>query len=488
MLLAIAAGLGMIAGIRLGEELQVDGLRKPAMVRSDYAIQEALRHIDAKYYGRYDEEKTTDDAIKSIVEGLDNYSYYFDQDRVISYREYVNSTFDGVGLETLTSGDSVFVSHVFPGSPAERSGIRPADVMMSLNSFNIFEMDNRILDSVLSAAGRNISDTLSLRLFRRSEQLEFDVLLRPEEIVVPTIDAFALEDPAALYIAISRFSKGTFRQFMDEIEHPKQEGKTITKLIIDLRHNPGGLIDEAVKILNQLIPEKDKLLLTTVNSQGRKTVINTNGRSFMNHAEIVVLIDAKSASASEIMAGVLQDYERAVILGDTSFGKGLIQQTFPLSNGGSLHLTTGEYILPSGRTLSSSPKNVAKEETYESLGSGKPLVSGKGVIPDILSEPTDCLVHRSPVDLRNQVLLSLFELNLLDGKNTQESLDEITDRVEENLLKIWTSPLSTECQKQWRENIRWQVWKVFRPDNQTLSSTWVDMEIKRAMQELGISD
>ena len=117
LLLAISAGIGMIAGVRLGQDLQVDGYSKPTKVKSDYSIQDALRHIDTKYYGDYDMNQTTDEAIRTIVEGLDQYSHYFDQERVRSYQEYVNSTFDGIGIETLYYRDTVFVSYVFPGSP-----------------------------------------------------------------------------------------------------------------------------------------------------------------------------------------------------------------------------------------------------------------------------------------------------------------------------------------------------------------------------------
>jgi carboxyl-terminal processing protease len=218
------------------------------------------------------------------------------------------------------------------------------------------------------------------------------------------------------YIKVNRFAENTYREFMEKLD-PMVEKQGMKDLVIDLRGNPGGYLQKAIDILNQCFKDKDKLLLFTEGKNSKKQEYKTNGQAFYTINNISVLIDEGSASASEIVAGALQDWDRAKIIGRRSFGKGLVQEQYPLSNGGALRLTIARYYTPSGRCiqkpykgntnydedietrfnkgeLSDETKNANQDSSQFQTASGRIVRGGGGISPDIFV-PIDAAVLNS---------------------------------------------------------------------------------------------
>jgi len=255
---------------------------------------------------------------------------------------------------------------------------------------------------MLRVSSRELGDEVEISVLDADYGLK-QVSVTVSEVEVPLINHYVVtaEDSASVSIVrIKRFYEDVYRDFMQALEDQKTMGYNATHLIIDLRDNPGGIVEETVKILNQLIPEKQKLLLSTNKKSGRAKEYLSNGRTFLDIERIVIICNEASASASEILAGVLQDYDRGVVIGLPSYGKGLIQQNYDLSNDGSINLSIGEYILPSGRHIHPSSMT---DSTYQSLVNTRSLSAGRGVPPDVLLE--DCVMRLALGDHAKQLTI-----------------------------------------------------------------------------------
>ncbi|HJW29165.1 MAG TPA: S41 family peptidase, partial [Saprospiraceae bacterium] len=289
----------------------------------------------------------------------------------------------GIGIEIAFIQDSLIVLYPKKDSPALRAGIQPGDYIIAIDGKNILgdslnHMD--ILNRIKGTKGTKVK--LTLKPMMADTQRIVEVIR--DEIKVPSVPAAYMIDSTVAYIKIDRFMNTTYREFMDawELLNTKHHAQ---HLILDLRDNPGGYLKEAVNMLSQFFPEEGKLLVYTEGKNQKRMDYKSTGKVFFPVDHLTVLINGNSASASEIVAGCIQDQDRGVIIGSRSYGKGLVQEQFDLSNGGILRMTVSRYYTPSGRLIQKAYDATSAIDTLKAYSTtmGRPEHAGGGIIPDI---------------------------------------------------------------------------------------------------------
>lgn len=458
-LFSVVAAFGMIAGMYLQESLQGDGyLIQKTNVKHFDPFDEALNHVESKYYGELNYEEVTSNLIKTLASKLDPYSHYFEKDEKEEYEDYLLGVYDGIGVELVEFDGSLFISKVLKGSSAERAGVKVSYEIIAYDTINIREK-GLSRSAFLKLARADVGDSLDLKFYDRNTDQHFSLKIEVAQIKSPIVHLHRTSDSTTVYIRIDRFHKSVFKELMSELEPLT----TVSYVILDLRNNPGGIMDEAVKILNQFIPEKGSLLLSSVNSKNSLKPYLANGRTFLHVNRIVVLINEHSASASEILAGSLQDHDKAVIIGTKSFGKGFIQQNFTLSNKGSMNLTIGEYILPSGRRLNAE----LVDSVFLSINSKRALRQDKGIIPDIVVE--------EPCKLNESYHAMLSKLMFFTENGPQSLLNWTAEDWEK--LKRERKELM-DCPEMVLD-LRWDLYNTLAGDN-ILSTQFMDDMVLKA--------
>lgn len=294
--------------------------------------------IDSYYIGEIDEQKLLDGAIKGYVEGLgDEYSEYMTKEEWEEYQTTALGNYVGIGIYMGTDKDgNTIVSSPIKDSPAEKAGLKTEDIIVEVDGENVLGVDSSLIASKIKGEA---GTTVHLKIARKSEYMEFDITR--EEIKIYHVET-ELKDGNIGYISLLTFDEGCAEELKTAIEELEKQGAK--KFILDLRYNGGGLVDEALEIANFFIP-KGKDLLITVDSNGEKVVTTAENDNITN-ADLVVLVNEYSASASEILVGALRDNGRAKIVGTKTFGKGVIQNVFTLLDGSVLKLTIAEYFTP----------------------------------------------------------------------------------------------------------------------------------------------
>lgn len=355
-------------------------------------VEEALRFLDNKYLYDTDVEALTDDALTQIFSRLDPYSVYIPPKNLVDVNNNMEGNYKGIGIETIILRDTLVVTRVLDESPAKKAGIQKLDHIIALNGKAFVGKD---LD--FPAFRRHFqtqTDTSVLTLLRPVSQEIIDLSLFSELVRTRSINHHVMLDDSTLYVRIDQFIARTYQEFMQVLE-ARQINGSIPRLIIDLRDNPGGYLGEVTKILSQFFDESKKTLVKTIVRNGRERKYETTGRTFYQVGKIVVLINGNSASGSEVLAGALQDWDRGLIIGRSSYGKGLVQEQYPLNNGGAVRLTVANYFLPSGRSIQSEFELDSSffhvdsiwengNDSYYSLINRRPLTGGNGIVPDVI--------------------------------------------------------------------------------------------------------
>ncbi len=342
-------------------------------------LDEILRYIDAKYVDTVNLEDLKNGAITHLLEQLDPHSVYLSPEELQHEDELMNGNFEGIGIEFLVVDDTIQVVTPLSGGPSEAAGILAGDKIIT------------IADSVVAGVKISNADIFSKLRGDKGTAVKIGVLrfgerkLRYFNIVrdvipVHSVDIAYMLDDKTGYVKINRFSSPTYQEFMESVRVLVEE-KGMQNLVLDLRGNPGGYLNEATELLSQFFPD-GKLLVYTKGRTEERQDYKSNGRARFDIRNIAVLIDEGSASASEIVAGAIQDHDRGWVIGRRSFGKGLVQVQYPLSNNGALRLTTSRYYTPSGRCIQRDYKNDSdySHETERRLQNGE-LADGSKIKP-----------------------------------------------------------------------------------------------------------
>jgi len=401
IVVAIGAVAGGLFG-RLPARTSAEGEVTTEKIVAEY--KEALSLIVEGYIEPVDREKIGDSSMQAMLWSLDPHSAFFTREEFRKLDEEQSSQFYGIGVSILRHRDGVYVQSVVPGTPAEKAGLRYGDRFVSVASKDAKEWTSaEVSRNVRGERGTSVN--LQIERVGLQAPLTFDIVRGG--VPLPSIRNYFMLPNAVGYVGLTGgFQQTTSEELSIAITDLKKKG--MKSLVLDLRGNPGGILEQAVAVVSKFIPGGQ----TVVSVKGSKTVASRELRATGGGVEdlpLVVMINGGSASASEIVAGAIQDYNRGLVVGSDSFGKGLVQRVFKLPYGSGLTLTTGRYYTPFGRSLQREysggsiydyythgddrPENADLDEKPKPVGvpvataSGRVLYGGRGLEPDIVATP-----------------------------------------------------------------------------------------------------
>jgi len=328
-------------------------------------------------------------GIDAMLKSLDPYTVYISEAQIEDFRFATTGEYGGIGASIKKRNNKTLISELYENSPAEKSGLIPGDEIKTIDEI---EISNKTLEEIGSLLKGPAESIINLKIIRKNQPLE--KLVKREKIQIPAVNFYKKINSNTGIIKLTSFTNTASLEFKKALSS-LQEDK-IKNLIIDLRANGGGLLNEAVKIVNFFIPKGQEVVSTKSRIKEMNRSYTTQALPIAQDLSLAVLVDEYSASASEIVAGSLQDLDKAIVIGNTSFGKGLVQQTKPVSFGGQIKLTVAKYYTPSGRciqkldysTVQGSSKKIEDSLVKKfKTKNGRTVYDSRGVEPDIKIEP-----------------------------------------------------------------------------------------------------
>lgn len=417
-------GIALAIGVYIGGNLNFNN--KSILFSSntkEAKIKKLINYINYDYVDDVDIDELLDDAITNMLVKLDPHSVYIPKEELQQVTENMQGKFVGIGVSFLIYQDSISVSTVIEGGPSERAGIKAGDRIIYAGNDTLFGKkllkiagvleseegtilaDRKVSAAILKSLKGASETTVNVSVYRRSsdEVIEFPIIRG--EVALKSVSAHYMINTTLGYIKVDRFARTTFDEFKEDLEELISKG--MKSLILDLRGNPGGFMDIANSIVDEFL-EDGKLIVFTKNKRGEVDKSYATQRGDFEEGDVYVLIDQNSASASEIVAGALQDNDKGTIVGRRSFGKGLVQQEMDLGDGSAVRLTISRYYTPTGRSI----QKPYSKETISSYGNdyaerihngelisrdsikvndslkfttpkGKIVYGGGGIIPDV---------------------------------------------------------------------------------------------------------
>lgn len=460
LLFSLVMILGMFFGYKLRDNM---GFNRKGFFASEKItpVQEIINLINARYVDSVGIDTLGTKAINEILSELDPHSIYIPAEDLKTVNEELDGNFEGIGVEFDIFNDTVNVLNVMSAGPSDKAGIQIGDRLIKINDSLIAGVNItsvRMKKMLRGEAGTKVTTTLL-----RGGQ-EKKIVIERGIIPLTTVDAAYIIQPSVGYIKLNKFSRKSYEEFMEALEKLQKQG--MKKLILDLRGNGGGILDDAVQIADEFLDD-NKLIVYTKGAHTDKIDYTAKRPGLFEEGKAVVLIDEFSASASEVLAGALQDWDRATIIGRRSFGKGLVQEPYSLSDGSQLRLTIARYYTPIGRNIQKPYNKGLKtysDEVYtryhngelvaadsNKISNGKPyktkggriVYGGGGIMPDIFV----------PLDTANlsKAVLLLYNKRTLYGFIYRYFVQNM------NSLKTYKSPPDFEKEFLVDE----KVWKGF---------------------------
>ncbi len=325
-------------------------------------INSALYYVLNDYVDSVPVGEINEDVIPAILKNLDPHSVYIPAEDFQKYNEPLTGNFSGIGVLFNMNEDTVAIIRPVPNGPSALVGIQAGDRIVEVEGTVVagVEMDS---DEIVSMLKGEKGTPVSLKIKRRGEPelIEFEVIR--DDIPIYSVDVHYMIEDNIGYVKISSFAQTTYKEFIKAVEALKAQG--MEKIIVDLRSNGGGIMDAAIKISDQFLEDGRLIVYTEGRSRPRKNDYATS-RGLLKEDEVVILIDEASASASEILAGAIQDNDRGLIVGRRSFGKGLVQEQMTFSDGSAIRLTVAKYYTPTGRSIQKPYEN-GREEYYNDI-------------------------------------------------------------------------------------------------------------------------
>ncbi|MGM9801254.1 MAG: S41 family peptidase [Candidatus Limisoma sp.] len=358
-----------------------------------------------KYYvDSVDENKIVESAIRSMLETLDPHSSYSDIEETKELTEPLDGNFSGVGIEFSIRRDTLVVMQTISGGPSEKVGLRAGDRIVAVNDTSVagVKLTNTEVRKRLRGPKGSI---VEVEVLRRGESEPLHFVIKRDDIPIHSIDAAYMVDEQTGYIRLSRFSRTSHDEFIDAVKRLKRQG--MKQLIFDLTGNGGGYLDVAGLLADEFLQREQLIVYTQGRQQPRREIAATGGGRLKN-LKVVVMVNELSASASEIVSGALQDWDRALIVGRRTFGKGLVQMPIPFPDGSMVRLTIARYYTPSGRCIQKPYKlgegdkyshdlanryqggelyhadsiRLDSTHVYKTLRLGRTVYGGGGIMPD----------------------------------------------------------------------------------------------------------
>jgi len=357
-------------------------------------MDQIYEHLELYFVDETKNGQLAKTGIDAMLKELDPYTVYYHESNIEDYRLMTTGQYGGIGALIRQIGDFSYISEPYEGKPAQKAGLKAGDKIVSIDGK---AMEKKSTEEVSDALKGPKGTSFELVVERAGEGKKNFQITR-DEIKLPDVPYFGMLRVNVGYIKLNSFTQTAASDVKSAIEKLQAQG--MKELVLDLRGNGGGLLIEAVKIVNFFVPKNQLVVTTKGRVQEENRTYKTLEEPFAPNMPLVVLIDGGSASASEIVAGSLQDLDRAIIMGETSFGKGLVQRTYDLKYGSKIKITIAKYYTPSGRCVQrleyydkengQKPKEVADSllKTFHTKN-GRPVIDGRGIEPDLEVELPD---------------------------------------------------------------------------------------------------
>ncbi len=322
----------------------LDHMSKDAQ-RRVVKVNGVMEYIENNYVDDVEKDMLLEKSLNDILKNLDPHSSYIRKEDMQRAREDIEGNYVGIGIRFHIYKDTLIVRSVIPGGPSDKAGLLPGDRIISVDGEDIGNIGIDT-EGVMKRLKGNELSKVSLGILREGEEM-FKALIRTR-IYVNSVDAAYMMNENTGYIRLDKFAERTYQDFVLAARSLKVRG--MKKMVIDLRDNGGGYLDVAINILDELLPKGEPIVFTKGKNR-KKQIYNSTKNGMFKDMELVVLINENSASASEILAGAIQDNDRGYVVGRRSFGKGLVQETHPFNDGSEIRLTVARYYTPSGRSI-----------------------------------------------------------------------------------------------------------------------------------------
>lgn len=402
-------------------------------------LQRVVKLVHDRYVDSVNMDSLEGQTVNQVLQNLDPHSLYLLPQRAQSINERLDGSFDGVGIEYMMLNDTLYISQVYAGAPAARAGIIAGDRVIKLDSKKL--AGQHLTTAQIDSDFRGKKDTeLKLTILRKGTRAAKVIALKRDHVDLSSIDAAYITSPGTGYIKISKFAATTDRDFKAALKKLQAQG--MQKLVLDLRDNGGGYLSAATAMADEFLPA-GKLIMFTKGVHEPRTDYFSTDSGLYEKGKLAIMINEYSASASEILAGAMQDLDRATIVGRRSFGKGLVQEQFAFDDGSAINLTIARYYTPSGRSIQKSYKDgidsyhnevaarMAKGELFSAksnmddsifrkpskyhTANGRRVFSGGGIMPDVFV-PADTTGNTDLLyNLNSHQLFTAFVLQKMQG-------------------------------------------------------------------------
>ena len=423
---------------------------------------DVMRQLDMAYVDTLNYELLLETGINSMLKKVDPYTVYYPKQQNEDLKRLTTGKYGGIGALIMQRDNYVFIADPYEGMPAQKNGIQAGDKILEVDGWQAKDKTTSEVSQHLRGIPNSI---IKLRLEREGVEKPFIIEFKREEIHLATVEYSGVVAPKIGYILFSEFTEHSADEFQLALSELVNK-HNIEKLIIDLRGNGGGLIDEAVKIINLFVEKNTEVVSTLGKDESNKRVYKTISEPKYKDMPLVILVNEQTASAAEILAGAMQDLDRAIIVGTRTYGKGLVQNIRPIAFDGHLKVTTAKYYIPSGRCIQAidysrrrkdgSVEHVPDSLTHEfKTKNGRIVKDGGGISPDILSADTAGKVN---------ICYSLYKKNMFFDYATRFHLTtpsippattfEITDSIMadfEQFLKEKDFTYETETSKYFKD-------------------------------------
>ncbi len=327
-------------------------------------FKDILTYTDKYYVEKVDKQKLVEAAINGMLNKLDPHTVYIPAKQLESVEESFKGEFDGIGIEFQILNDTLTVVAPISGGPSKALGIISGDKIIKINDVSAISINN---DQVRNKLRGPIGTKVKLTILRIGTRDPINYEVPRAKIPLYSVDAHFMYNNITGYVSISRFAETTYDELNSALINLKHKG--MKQLILDLRGNPGGYLNQAVKISNLFLGDNKIIVYTKGRRKEFDEEYYASKPALYKNLPLIILVNSGSASASEIVAGAMQDWDRALIVGETTFGKGLVQRQFPLPDNSALRLTVARYYTPSGRLIQRDYKKIqSKKEYYEDAG------------------------------------------------------------------------------------------------------------------------
>ncbi len=373
------------------------------------------KEVNTNYVDEIDPGQLMRTGLDAMVGSLDPFTNYISESDIEGYRFQQEGRYHGIGTKNKQIGDFITITELYKDQPADKAGLKPGDQIISVDGQSAVGRTIEQMEEVMRGFP---GTTMNLVIRRPSVKEDLNITVTRGDVEVPNVPYFSMLSDGVAYINLSIFTRDAGRNIIDAYKELQKDNPNIKGLVLDLRGNGGGLLNEAVNICNIFIPRDELVVTTRGKVKEWDRAFKTMNEPVDLNIPLAILVDGKSASASEIVSGVIQDYDRGVVVGQRTYGKGLVQNTMDIGYNAKVKVTTSKYYIPSDRCIQSvayengEPVAIPDERRAKfKTRNGRTVLDGGGVKPDIVLEPA----------VKDGIVKALVDENIIFNYVTQWS-------------------------------------------------------------------